>query len=317
MVKHRPLISFCIPTYNRAPFLKASLESYVNNKAFDDDVEIVISDNASTDETQSVGEYYACHYPNVHYFKNDENIRDANFPLALDRASAYYIKLMNDNMPLSENGLLYIKTKIRDYIEKRPPLFFIGRRLGGFKNDDVVYCKHFEDFVVNMSRWVTGIAQFGAWKEQWERVKNPTKYSILQLSQDDWSYQIVENEGKAILLTGSYYSKKLLLPKKGGYNWFKVQVDNYYTILKPYIDKGLLSKNALKKEKKSFLRSVMPWIGQVYWMPVFPNWEFETAGTSKILWRHFKGIPYFYFIMITIPLWGTLLSLKNIIQSFK
>lgn len=49
-----PLLSLCIPTYNRAEILAQCLERHM--EAIDDerDIEIVISDNASTDNTREV-----------------------------------------------------------------------------------------------------------------------------------------------------------------------------------------------------------------------------------------------------------------------
>ena len=44
----KPLLSICIPTFNRASYLKQALDAYVNNTSLNEDVEIVISDNAST-----------------------------------------------------------------------------------------------------------------------------------------------------------------------------------------------------------------------------------------------------------------------------
>ena len=55
----KPLLSICIPTYNRAELLRDNLEHIVSDPDFDDEVEIVISDHCSTDETRTVGEEYA------------------------------------------------------------------------------------------------------------------------------------------------------------------------------------------------------------------------------------------------------------------
>jgi abequosyltransferase len=57
----RPLLSICIPTYNRSQYLKQALETYVSNAAFDDEVEIVISDNASTDNTEKMDYHRGSH----------------------------------------------------------------------------------------------------------------------------------------------------------------------------------------------------------------------------------------------------------------
>lgn len=310
-MEKRPLVAFCIPTYNRAEYLRDSLESYVKNKDFDEDIEIVISDNASTDNTQSVGEYYASKYPNVHYFRNEENIRDANFPLALDRATAYYAKLANDNLPVSEDGLWYIKNKVRKYLGKDIAIFFVeGGCLNYRGKEDEVLCEEFEDLILHLSRNVTWIALFGAWKDQWSMVKDRTKYSELMLSQDDWFYQIMEISGTAVLMNGKCHAKKRILNRKSGYNWFRVQVENYYRIMQPYIAKGLISSKVQKKEKETFLLEVMPWIAKRYWLPMYPEWDFDYSGTTRILWTHFKRIPLFYLIMATIPLWANWCLIK-------
>lgn len=306
----RPIVAFCIPTYNRASFLKQSLESYVTNDGFDDDVEIVISDNASTDETQSIGEYYANHYPNIHYFRNDENIRDANFPLALDRATAHYVKLMNDNIPIASGGLKFVKEHVRKHLVEKPPLFFVSNAIKGYSKENEVVCNNFEDFVSLLSRNITGISLFGAWKEHWIKVIERNKYSKMQLSQDDWCYQIVSSNSKTVLVSGCYGLKKRDIAKRSGYNWFQVQIENYYKILQPYIDKGLVSNKALRKEKEKCLKMIMPWIAKRYWIPIYPEWAFDYKGTTRILWENFKSIPLFYVIMITLPIWANWHVLK-------
>lgn len=49
MEEKKPLLSICIPTYNRAEYLEKSLESIIRQSEFhSDDVDVVISDNCST-----------------------------------------------------------------------------------------------------------------------------------------------------------------------------------------------------------------------------------------------------------------------------
>ena len=47
------LLSLCIPTYNRVETLTVMLERVVHDPDFDEEVEIVISDNCSTDDTEA------------------------------------------------------------------------------------------------------------------------------------------------------------------------------------------------------------------------------------------------------------------------
>ena len=74
MENKKPLLSICIPTFNRGDLLNDILSKYVDNPQFDNDVEIVISDNASTDSTEDICRRYVEKYSNIRYFKNEENI---------------------------------------------------------------------------------------------------------------------------------------------------------------------------------------------------------------------------------------------------
>ena len=70
-----PLISICIPTWNRRYALKDSLQSIVNQKSFlDKRVEIVICDNNSDDETKVEVKRLCDVYDNIHFYENPENI---------------------------------------------------------------------------------------------------------------------------------------------------------------------------------------------------------------------------------------------------
>lgn len=307
---NRPLISFCIPTYNRSEYLKATLLSYVNCSCFDKRIEIVISDNHSIDDTQRISEEFSRKYFNIKYFRNEENINDANFPLALNRATGEYVKLMNDNIHITEDGLMGLITFIEKNIEFRTPLFCCSTYFN-HNRSDIILCDTVDEFVTIVSRSCTGISMFGAWREDWQQVKEPLKYSKLRLSQVDWCYQIINLRKRAVIYTNAYSSKKMDIGmKRSGYNWFEVQVKNYYSIIEPYVKSGLISKRAQRIEKKTCLKNIMPWIATRYWLPMYKEWQFDFNGSTKYLWDAFKCIPLFYIIMGTIPVWANYYFLK-------
>lgn len=66
---HEPKISVCIPTYNRAPYLHNALRSVLRQTL--EDFEIVVYDDASTDETMQVA--YAFGDPRIRYFRQPVN----------------------------------------------------------------------------------------------------------------------------------------------------------------------------------------------------------------------------------------------------
>ncbi|MGB9935607.1 MULTISPECIES: glycosyltransferase family 2 protein [Thermodesulfovibrio] len=66
-----PKVSIIIPTYNRAKFLGKAIESAINQDY--PNKEIIISDNASTDNTFDVVKQYLNH-PEIKYYRNETNI---------------------------------------------------------------------------------------------------------------------------------------------------------------------------------------------------------------------------------------------------
>ena len=82
--KDRPLLTIAIPTYNRSEYLKRSLENIITQilevDNFGESIELVVSDNCSTDNTAEVIKNLSSKYSFIKYNKNDENFgSDKNF----------------------------------------------------------------------------------------------------------------------------------------------------------------------------------------------------------------------------------------------
>lgn len=122
----KPLVSICIPTYNRCEQLKVTLDSVVSQPEFiDGRVEVVINDNASDDKTYDLGSEYSSKYENVHYYRNTENIRDRNFPLVLSRVNGVLRKLNNDTFLISKNVLKKLCDVAANYKDTKPQIFLL------------------------------------------------------------------------------------------------------------------------------------------------------------------------------------------------
>lgn len=93
-----PLLSICIPTYNRSHLLKEGL-TYIlaAAKGFEDKIEIVISDNAGTDNTEEVVHEFQNKYPFIRYHRNDKNIYELNYYVCADLAVGEYVWIFSDD----------------------------------------------------------------------------------------------------------------------------------------------------------------------------------------------------------------------------
>lgn len=91
-----PLITIAIPTYNRAALLPRAIESALAQDH--DNLEIIISDNASTDDTRAIGEDRSRRFATVRYERLPTNRGPvANFLHALRISRGDYFMWLGDD----------------------------------------------------------------------------------------------------------------------------------------------------------------------------------------------------------------------------
>ncbi len=99
-------LSICIPTYNRARFLPDLFDSILAQTGHTIEVEVVVSDNASTDDTAAVVATYRDRLPNLVYARTEENIgADRNFLRVVDCAGGDYCWLMGSDDKLEPGSI--------------------------------------------------------------------------------------------------------------------------------------------------------------------------------------------------------------------
>ena len=107
--------SIIIPTHNSAEGIEKTLNSLiVQTLNFERNVEAVIVDDRSTDNTKKICERYTSKYPNnIRFFENDEGLSKN---IGLEKAKGEYIGFLENNDYLSEKSLeevlKFIKKKV-------------------------------------------------------------------------------------------------------------------------------------------------------------------------------------------------------------
>jgi len=100
-------LTIAIPTFNGASTVVEALESIIPQLQIG--VDILVSDNASTDETASIIRTYQEKYPIISYVCNENNLgADANFDLAIRRASGKFVWLFSDDDVMEPNAIEYV-----------------------------------------------------------------------------------------------------------------------------------------------------------------------------------------------------------------
>lgn len=114
---NNPILSICIPTYNRAGCLKQNLENIISqfgDTGVKDSVEVVISDNASTDNTAEVVRLFQEKFSNIKFFRNEKNLLfDRNLLNVIEKSSGEYCLTLGDDDALFPDSLAKIIDKIK------------------------------------------------------------------------------------------------------------------------------------------------------------------------------------------------------------
>jgi abequosyltransferase len=126
-----PLISFCIATFNRATYIAETLDCLIAELS--DDIEIVVLDGGSKDETESIMRRYAAAFPGIRYVRQATNFGvDRDYDGAVQAARGRYCWLMTDDdllkpgavaairaTLLAEPSLVVVNAEVRDALLER------------------------------------------------------------------------------------------------------------------------------------------------------------------------------------------------------
>jgi len=132
-----PLLSIVIPTYNRANFLDYCLEVHIP-LAKTHNIQIFISDNASTDTTKEIVQKRMEEYPLISYHCNETNIGpDENIERALKYPQTDYVWLLGDTYEIPYEGIGYVLGQISKKGQKYDAILFnVGNEIKNIETQD-------------------------------------------------------------------------------------------------------------------------------------------------------------------------------------
>lgn len=304
-------LTLAIPTYNRADILDKTLELIVSDSDFDERVEIVISDNCSTDNTASIVEKYTTKYSNIIYSRNEINIGgELNFCKVLSLGSGDYVKLCNDTVRFKKKYLGFILNKIELHRDLRDPIFFYRNYYG---HHDVDYkCQDIDSFLNAVSLTSTWIGNFGVWRSDLPNLAPLNRNAHTLLMQVDWTYQILRLGRSSTVYFRDYFDV-YATNDKGGYNVFEIFINNYISYTRNSYRLGEISLLTFEKDKfKLFLHFVCL---RVVWLILRDKriTSFENKNSWKIILREYYYYPYFYLGVFLGLLSASVEKIKSIV----
>lgn len=109
----KPLLSICIATYNRSTFIGETLDSIIPQLS--DDVELLVVDGASTDNTETVVQGYADREPLIRYVRLAEKGGvDQDYCKAVELARGEFCWLFTDDDLLKPGAVAAVIAAIND-----------------------------------------------------------------------------------------------------------------------------------------------------------------------------------------------------------
>jgi glycosyltransferase involved in cell wall biosynthesis len=239
--KSNLILSICIPTYNRVGLLKESINAIVEQKStFNrNNIEIVISDNASTDGTKEyLSELIKENSDlSITYFRQAENLGpDANILNTVRLALGKFVYIVSDDDILVSGAISKLISLINEYpnydafclnfktFDLDP--FKVGKPILSLSNDLSIKTK--DEALIFYSSWITFLSVISFRREaiNTEFYREKIGTSLLQ------SYIFIDLISKE---NGVFVNSEVFLAIRanntGGYSFFQVFISNFYELM--------------------------------------------------------------------------------------
>lgn len=303
----KPLLTIAIPTYNRAKSLDLLLQSIGGQLiGLDDhDLEVLIFDNCSTDNTGEVAKSFSAKYSIIRYARNSENIGpDNNFVKAFNSAQGQYLWMLGDDELLFDGAIVWALKFCKEkefgcvYLSSIPVVFDQIHHFLGQPIDALVKFKKFNSYqfaqainyritflsgsIVNLKSLIESNPQIN---------KDIEKYSKSNLVHLAWIF------GSILSMPHSYYLATPIfaatIANSGGYSPVKVFIENLSEIFGHYF-------SLTNIQAKKFIRQItlIGWFPKVVFDIRFTD-KYKSTG-FKVEVEHFpqdvkQGINWFIF----------------------
>lgn len=256
-----PIISICIPTRNRFFALRNTIDSILSSEKFQKsfDIEIIISDNASIDETQEYCLSIVQKYNGkIKYFRNEIDLGDTNFEIVMRNATGKFRKLHNDSFLITHQFWNDVLPLIGQLSSVRPMLIFAnGNSLN--KTESVYICNDGNDMLHQLQQYLTWIGAFGLWEDTLLKRPDFGRMSHRKFIQVDNILRHLGDNGKFIILNNVYFIGQKF-NKQVDYNIAEIFGDNLIDMFKPYVQSGHISNEVFIEFKHNLLfKHILPY----------------------------------------------------------
>lgn len=315
-MKDMKLLTIAIPTHNRSQYLDTNLFHLCGQLKKDESrLQILISDNNSTDKTSEIVNKYISRGFDITYQKNDENIgADNNFIQCFTMSKGKYVLIMGDDdillegavenilniLEKSDYGIVYLSSYPfkENFIAEKPQ-----HNLSGY----IVY-NDINKFIKKISYSLTFISANIINKSLVDPAFDPKTFLNTDLVQLGWTYSALFNSKQNVFIKDYLLAYKMY--NSGGYALCKTFGVNLNKISTMLINNGM-DKEVFEIINKKLIsnffpaniirarKNLMNTIEEDYFRTLYPIYH-----------------KYLYFWIFTIPAIFLPLNIADILLSF-
>ena len=258
-----PLLTIAIPTYNRSYCLGKVLKSVTGQVGNDPLVEIIILDNASTDDTEVVSQKYQEKFDNVSYRRNAENIGgDANVRLAYKSSHGKYVICLGDD-DYYVKPVLY---KVLNYLCTGEEPAIIAMKRDASKSYEVYQGKGIDDYLMHISHQSTFISILVMRRDLIIKAMEDDRFNDTSLPQLYFTGKMLLEEPKFAILTGNILEGTSgegtlamgIDVSNNKVGFAKIFVQQYFDILKVFLTNGLTEKTLINEKIRVLNELILP-----------------------------------------------------------
>ncbi len=309
----QPIITIAIPTYNRASSLRSSLNSIVKQvNAIEcgwNKIEVLVSDNCSTDETPIVVQDIGLTH--VNYVRNTSNLgMEGNFLSCFQQAQGTLVWIFSDDDLLIDGVLKKLlalaEEKRIDLIYLRPKYLF--GELDSFSSESVNFSFEqvcVEYFALRANGVLSFLSAVIVNKHRYLELRedeNIKRYSGTWLAHYEWIYTLLASGDTFFMASKSVIRART--GATGGYDLFKVFGEYYLAIA----NEKLPNRPRMREDfKKAMLYFHIPGFILRTRLNNFGNFEYQPHRIAKQVINSY-GYSWFYRIVIKTMLFDNKIS---------
>lgn len=292
MRDNQPLISICIPTYNRPELLYNTIQSIYDSAENIDfsKFEVIISDNNPEYISEAVIKKF--NYSNLKYIKAT-CVGFLNSYNSLKEGRALFLKLHNDYSMMKKGTMKLMIDEVSLGIKTNSVIYFTDglREIGKRREYD-----SFNLFMNDLSYFSSWSSGFGIWKNDLDELNE--KQNQLDKMFPQTTLLLFLNHSKRYVLNDLpvYYNQKI--SKKGGYNIFKVFLVDYISLIKESLRSGFITESTYDKIKNDLL---FKYLSVRYYKTVIVRMDnFEHTNIKKNISINYTSSAYYFMIFYAL-----------------